>query len=62
MQAMIISILHLNMNSYYDFMEHIQEGTITTGLVESIEKILLDMIMKRSVTKEFTKEVEERTK
>ena len=45
-----------DMNSYYDFMEHIQEGTITTGLVESIENILLDMIMKRSVTKEFTKE------
>ena len=45
-----------DMDSYYDFMEHIEEGTVTTGLVESIEKKLLNMIMKRSVTKEFTKE------
>ena len=45
-----------DMNSYYEFMEHIQEGTNTTGLVADIEKILLEMIMRRSATKEFTKE------
>lgn len=45
-----------DMNSYYEFMENIDNDTNTTGLVEDIEKILLDMIMKRSATKEFTKE------
>ncbi len=45
-----------DMNSYYEFMEHISEGTNTTGLVADIEKILLEMIMKRSATKEFTRE------
>lgn len=45
-----------DMESYYNFMENLDNGTETTGLVESIEKILLNMIMKRSATKEFTKE------
>lgn len=45
-----------DMNLYYEFMNHLEEGKSTTGLVEDIEKILLTMIMKRSATKEFTKE------
>lgn len=48
------------MNDYYEFMKNYKSEKKATGLTTEIEKILLEMIIKRSKRKEFTpKEISE---
>lgn len=42
------------MNDYYEFMKNYKSEKKATGLTTEIEKILLEMIIKRSKRKEFT--------
>lgn len=44
------------MNEYYDFMNEYKSERKATGLIDEIEKILLDMISRRSKKREFTQE------
>lgn len=44
------------MNEYYEFMKNFNSTTKATGLISEIEKILIEMINKRSKRKEFTVE------
>lgn len=44
------------MNEYFLFMENFKSETKATGLINEIEKILIEMIDKRSKRKEFTEE------
>lgn len=44
------------MNDYYEFMKNYKSEKKATGLTTEIEKILLEMIIKRSKRKEFTPE------
>ena len=44
------------MNEYYNFMKNFNSNVKATGLISEIEKILIEMINKRSKRKEFTPE------
>lgn len=44
------------MNDYYEFMKNFKSEAKATGLVTEIEKLLLEMINKRSTRREFSKE------
>lgn len=44
------------MNEYYEFMKNFNSNAKATGLISEIEKILIEMINKRSKRKEFTAE------
>lgn len=44
------------MNEYYEFMKNYKSEKKATGLTTEIEKVLLEMIIKRSKRKEFTSE------
>jgi len=44
------------MNDYYEFMKSFASEKKATGLTTEIEKILMEMIIKRSARKEFTSE------
>ena len=44
------------MNDYYNFMNEYKSEVRATGLIDEIEKILLEMISKRSKKREFTQE------
>lgn len=43
------------MNEYYRFMDNIKSEKRATGLITEIERILMDMIIKRGRRKEYTK-------
>lgn len=44
------------MNDYYNFMNEYKSERRATGLIDEIEKILLDMISRRSKKREFTQD------
>lgn len=44
------------MNDYYEFMESMKSEKRATGLIDEIERILMDMIIKRGKKKEYTQE------
>ncbi len=44
------------MGEYYNFLKNYKSETKATGLINEIEKILIDMIMKRNKKKPFTSE------